>query len=780
LAALAPAQAARPLLDTHQWDAYFALFAPDSDVPWKKISVRLDTFSGAPVDFSAYAVDPADVIIAGPGHAERPFDTAHRTPVAHWRYTPPPGYNFESNDVDVPLQNREGFYVIEARRGDAVQQAWLNVTRLGLVTKESPEGILLYGTDLSNGRALPGMRVTWLVGQKFVYGKTESDGTIRWTGPGRPSFALAEWGNSKSFVSLLPVAPVPQAIVGIRADRGVVRAGETIDVVGFARKRVAQEYRAAAGDARVTIAGNGRSLAAQDLRLDDAGAFSGALAIPADTPAGDYALLASAGGATGGSTIHVDASGDVRLVVTAPCTSQCPADAPLALAISAKRGDAPAANTAVRVRVVRSPHAFPPSESEEKARWGTTQILDQTVQTDANGRATVTIPAPTDGLDSTYGIEAVAGSATQTTRLVATSARYALAVEPDDASVDVGVPVGVTVTGFDPVDGAPAARQQVVVSLSHGENRTDETLTLDANGRGHVVFPKPELGSNLVTASLDVDGKTALDASEITVAPQAITSSGASAGPQDLTVTLDRERYKPGDKIAVSIATTGATGDALVSLDGVRTLGVKTVPLRGGRAAATLDLASVSGDLKVGVVVVRAGATVATSVPLAVDGPGHVRLTSLGVERSSYAPGETAKVTIRDGDAPGGATVAVRVADARPEGPAGFTGVPGVLAVGATTTQMPSGEDLAWHAWVAPANSKAADIFGFDRPVGASKPEPTLAVSAPQPLFWAVQRTQGDVVSVPLPRARGRYVISVLKIADDGDVGAASAAILVQ
>ncbi len=777
---LAPAaQAARPLLDTHQWDAYFALFARDAVVSWKKITVRLDTFSGAPVDFSAYAVDPAEVIVAGSEHQSRPLDTSHRTPAARWRFTPPQGYNFESNDVDVPLQNHEGFFVIEARRGDAVQQVWLNVTRVGLVTKEGPDGIFVYGTDLSNGRALPGMRVTWLVGSKFVYGKTESDGTLRWSGAVRPTFALAEWGNSKTFVSLLPVAPVPQAIVGVRADRGVIRAGETVNVVGFARKRAAQEYRAAGGDVLVSLAGNGRSLVTQTLRLDEAGAFSGAVEVPNDAPAGDYAILASAAGATGGSTIHVDAGGDVRLTVTPACSSPCPADAPIALAISAKRGDQAAPNVAVRVRVVRSPHAFPPGESEEKPRWGTTQILDRSLQTDANGRAAITIPAPTDGLNSTYGIEVAGGSATQTTRLVATSARYAISVEPDEASVDVGAPIGIEVTCFDPSDGAPAANQSVVVKLSHGENQTEETATLDASGRGHVTFLKPELGANLVTAAMQIDGKTALDASEVSVAPQAVRSSSAS-GPLDLSVSLDRVRYKPGERISVTATLPGAVGEALMTLDGARTYDAKTVAVRGGRAVASLDSESVSGDLRVGVVFVRDGATIATTLPVAIDGPGRPRLTALALDRTTYTPGETARVTIRDGDQSGPATVAIRLADGTPAGPAGFLGAAGILAVGASSTQTPTGDDAAWHAWVAPVSSKAADIFGFDRPAGSSKPEPSLAVSALQPLFWRVQRMQGNVFEVPLPRARGRYVLSVLKIADEGDVGAAAATIVVQ
>ena len=85
---------------------------------------------------------------------------SHRTPVARWRFTPPAGLRYTPNDVEVPLQNRQDFFVIEARRGDAVQQTWLDLTRVGLLTKESAGGILLYGADLGTGRALAGMRIT--------------------------------------------------------------------------------------------------------------------------------------------------------------------------------------------------------------------------------------------------------------------------------------------------------------------------------------------------------------------------------------------------------------------------------------------------------------------------------------------------------------------------------------------------------------------------------------------------------------------------------------------
>ncbi len=113
-----------------------------------------------------------------------------------WRFTPPPGERYTPNDVEVPLQNREGFFVIEARRGDAVQQAWIDLTRVGLLTKESPGGIVLYGADLGSGRALAKMRITYLVGTSFEYGATDARGIARWSGAGRPRFAIAEWGQA--------------------------------------------------------------------------------------------------------------------------------------------------------------------------------------------------------------------------------------------------------------------------------------------------------------------------------------------------------------------------------------------------------------------------------------------------------------------------------------------------------------------------------------------------------------------------------------------------------
>jgi hypothetical protein len=775
LAAL-PARAARPLLDSGKWDNYFALFARDTYVPWKRISLRLDTYSGAGVDFAAYDVDPTDVLVAGANARPRAIDTSHRTPVARWRFTPPPGLRFASNDVDVPLQNREGFFVIEARRGDAVQQVWLNLSRVGVLAKQSPGGSFLYTADLGTGRALAGMRVVYLVGTSFAYDKTDPHGVSRV--PGRARFAIAEWGKSKAFVSILPQPPPPQAIVAVRAERGTVRAGESVRVVGFARRRSGNTYRPATGDVDVSMVTRGKTLASGKAQLDGAGAFTADLLVPADATAGDVAILATGAGASGGATIRIDGVGDTALAVTSTCTTACASDASVPLVVSARRAGVLAPNVEVRVRVVRTPHVLPPDQPDEGSAWGTTPVLDTTVRTDATGLARVAIPAPTDGLASTYGVFATSGASTVTTNLVAPNAKIALSVQPQRDAIDVTDPATIDIHGFDALDGTPAAGQSVHVRIAHGPNAQDQTVTLDANGRARVTFRNVALGMNLVSADATVNGRSALDVAAVTVAPRALTGAAATSA-DDVRIGLDKSRYRPNERVVVSANLAGASGDAIVTMESARGVASVVAPTSNGAVTANLTVPETIGATAVGVAFVRDGAIVDASVPLIVDGPGHQRALVLSPDRSSYAPGSTATIAIADGNDPSTATLAVRLSDRRVGNGASFDDVAAVLATPGTTTQNLASSDPAWHTWVAPARSKAGDVFGFDKPRQIATVD-TPSTSAARVLEWNVDRSDRESFSVVVPKEPGRYVLAIVKMTEDGDVGAASIALTVQ
>jgi len=401
-------------------------------------------------------------------------------------------------------------------------------------------------------------------------------------------------------------------------------------------------------------------------------------------------------------------------------------------------------------------------------------VVDRSAVTDAAGRARFSIPAPTDGLDSTYGVRAATSGASATTRVVVPRASVALALVPDALRVDVGQPVGFDVLGFGPADGSPAANLTVRVRLTHGASVQEQTLTLDVRGRGHVVFKEPSLGSNLAVAETSIGGRAATDAAAVLVEPSALAGVAASADTA-VTVETDKTRYRPGGRVTVRASASGAAGDALVTLEGARTYQLRVVPVAEGVAQTTLDIGDAQGAVAVSAAFVRGGAIASGTAHLALDAPGHARVTALSLGKSTFAPGEPIHVTIEDGPPSEGATVAVRVAEGRESGPALFDDVPEILNAGATAVQIPASADPAWHAYVAPARSKASDIFAAERARKVATEPPVLGAAAPLTTYWQVSRASGSVLDVPAPIEPGRYVLSVLKIADDGAVGAASA-----
>ena len=774
-----PGRAARPLLDNHQWDAYFGLFAQDVSVPWKPATIRLDTYSGAPIEFAAYAVDPAEVVVAGANHSARAIDTSKLKAVVRWRFSPPPGYRFATSDVTVPLGSSEGFYVIEARRGDATQQVWLDRTHVGLVAKTSPDGLAVWGVDLRSGQPLRGMHVEFLTAGTLVERVTDGDGLIVWRDPRRPTFALASDGASRSFVSLLPQAPLPAALVEVRTAESVVRAGERVTFAGFVRRRSGGTYRRAGGDVRLALSGRGNTLASTTARLDEAGAFSGDLTIPGGAAAGDYSLLASAVGAVGGTELHVDAATDLTLAVVpnCPCTDERVID----VAISASRAGTPVAGSSVSVEIVRAPHVIPPDENVANERWGTTRVLQRTVVTGADGRAEVRLRRPSDGLASTYAVRAsTAGNgATASARFSVPTAPVALAVEPDALAVDVGRPIGVEIRGFRAAGGAPAGGLSVDVRMTHGATAASQTVRLGEGGRAHVVFDHPSLGSNLIQASASDANLPVLDAASVLVAPRAL-QGRVDVAPPDVSVSLDRGRYRLRDRIGVHAAMPGAQGSALVTLEGARTYATRVVPAKNGAVATDLALSDVQGDVRIGVALVRDGAVDLGEARVHVDAPGHERALDLVPDHQSYAGGSAASVALGDGNTVGGATLIERLSDGTPSGGASFDDVPAALGTGATTSQNPAAPNPAWHTWVAPAHSKASDIFAAESPRTGRRPLATLGAAAPRTLLWRVERRHGSALDVTLPSRAGTYVFSIVAVYDDGDVGAATTTLQVK
>jgi hypothetical protein len=101
-----------------------------------------------------------------------------------------------------------------------------------------------------------------------------------------------------------------------------------------------------------------------------------------------------------------------------------------------------------------------------------------------------------------------------------------------------------------------------------------------------------------------------------------------------------------------------------------------------------------------------------------------------------------------------------------------------LLEIGATSTQNSAPESATWHSWVN-STGDHAQVLGFVRHTQPPA-ELSLAEADTQTISWEVARANGGGVAIALPARSGRYDLSVLGIADDGSVTAASCAVVVR
>ena len=694
---LSAAQAERPIVDLHRLDSYFQLFAGDSSDPWKAATVRLDTYSSAPVAFSVYPVNPADVLTAGSNFNPRAIDTARRHPILTFNFTPPGGYQFPSNQVNLPLGTREGFFVVEARRGDVGEQVWINRSRVGLISKETPSGFLFYGMDLGTGMPLSRMRVQLVVNNSFVVALTDGDGLVRWNRPSRPVFALAQWGDSYAFLSLLPQPPFPATLVGVRTDSAVVHAGGVVRVAGFARTRANGVLRAGSGTALVSLRDGARTIAARHVPIDEAGAFSTALTIPAAASAGDYTVLAQVDGGAGGATVHVDSNaGDLSLDVSAACGTTCDFREDVPLLVHASRG-----GVSVGVTVVRSPHVYF-GYSPEGTPWATTQWLAETVRVDAGGNATVDVPRPLDDLGSTYGVHVESDGATADTRVIVPTAQAAIRLNVDRSEQSLGTPLTFDVYRRD-------ARWKT--ARKRERNRRTDPRKLDAAATNHArrrrsrarKFYLARAGDEL-DLCIDRPRRPRYGCGRSPDRPASLNASHGRAKPERADLRRSPARIARARTSRSARMRPGSQGDALITFESAlgvansvaatsgRPRGREAARRRRGRGAERRRRVRSRRRDRVeyrSAVALRAG----TAAPR----------RALSVRSDHFAPGEDARVSFEQGGE-GRGTFVVRISRGTPSGSALFSSAPALLAIGLTTTQSS-----------APEGDHLASVGGFDR-----------------------------------------------------------------
>jgi len=205
-------------------------------------------------------------------------------------------------------------------------------------------------------------------------------------------------------------------------------------------------------------------------------------------------------------------------------------------------------------------------------------------------------------------------------------------------------------------------------------------------------------------------------------------------------------------------------------------MGEQTAAAGSGHASAGFAVPRNGRDAAIGVAFVRDGAMEYATRPDCDRRTRSRATTTLSADKAAYSPGSVAHMTIADGNERAGATLAIRLADSvRRTALRSKTRRRCLAGPARRRRARPRRPGLA--RLVAPTRSTVVDFAGSER----SAPQKRVArrrVGAR--LVWRIDRADKEGFDLALPETPGRYVVSVLKVSDDGDVGAATLAIEVR
>jgi len=563
-------------------------------------------------------------------------------------------------EVEIPVSG-EGAWLVVLESDSLQAVGLLLVSDLTLITKSSPRSVLAFVQTARDGRPAPGVRVLVRSDAGEVREVvTGPDGVALLRGTHdrrRPVGILAVRGDSVAHDDLCRPWWRVRSLgrtVHIATDRPIYRPGHRVRFRAVARRGRGDRYETPAGaPVRFTLTDRaGNRLLDRLATLSEFGTASDEFDLPVDLPPGRYQIVAEFDETTHEGAFRVEAYRKPGLLLdirTARGDVVRGEDVVLDLAARQVFGPA-AAGLAVRVRA-RAPAGRREFET----------LLDETVTTDADGRARVVLPTRPGryDLDLEVRLDArdAAGRATKAeVRIPVPAAAYRASLSTPRSSVIAGEDVRVDVLALDARGEPVSAKGRIEVGRAPSGDGpavhvgvATRPVETGPDGRAWIVFRADEPGryrfryrgvdraGNPVTATTFVTAGRARDTR--------------------LRVRADRPRYDVGDIARVDVKTPATGLHALLTFEGEDIYGYRVVKLDG----SPLDIPVTPSFVP----------DVRLRVTLAFD--GHLRagedrifaneriVLTLEPERSEFAPGDVCRVRVRTAD-PQGAPVAAEVA----------------------------------------------------------------------------------------------------------------------
>lgn len=501
--------------------------------------------------------------------------------VTSWREILPPMRDPDVRRIPLELKT-PGMYVVEAVSAPHRAYTVVIVSDVGLVSKAAPGQVLLYAADRQTGAPVAGCQVRIIANQQpLASGTTGADGVFLTTLERTAAddvVSVAQCGEqvTASDPGSWYLRESPRELAGyVFTDKPIYRPGHTVHLKALLRWRARGAlvpFDAADVEVRVSDVAD-KVIYRQRKKVDAFGGIAADVPLGAGVALGDYsiAILHGEDTASGGFEVQEYRKPEFEVRVS-PADRFVVQGGHVSATVNARYYfGQPVANAKLAYVVLKQPYYSPLRWSDDDEDggggywYGDDQIVEGEARLDANGTATVEVPAAVDdnGRDYSLRIEArvtdasnreVAGNtlahATYGTFLVAASVDTYVARPGGTVTLSVravsytGVPQAAT-----PIRVAVLARTANARWDDEGGTRevTTATVTTDADGRAAWTVPVPTMpGDYRVRASAQSGARTVADDRYLWV-PGAQRTDEDSSYDKYLELIAEKKTVQPGE-----------------------------------------------------------------------------------------------------------------------------------------------------------------------------------------------------------------------------------------
>jgi len=235
---------------------------------------------------------PADAVKYGSGTPVRMISGYLLPPASTWEETGTQRIEFDSDDPVLRLPDEIGMWVVEENLDGFVHRSLVRVPTFALIGQTLGSELLVWSADPFTGKSLPGVEVSIVSGAETRKLRTGDDGLLRTSAEG----TVLILGRKDAYRDGFPLdcdEPVARRFVHIVTDRPIYRPGQVIHYKAVRRDRVGGTLTLPEPKpVRVELRGpEGRLLGSRTETWNANGSIAGTFKLAEEPPIGIYGIL---------------------------------------------------------------------------------------------------------------------------------------------------------------------------------------------------------------------------------------------------------------------------------------------------------------------------------------------------------------------------------------------------------------------------------------------------------------------------------------------------------